>query len=162
MKKILVVLGAYNSSDGELDDIAKSRLDRCLELYSKGTPILCTGGWGSHFNTAPEAHAVYAQRYLLEKGVSEEDLEAPALSKNTVDDAVKIKEIVNKDQQPQLTIITSDYHMVRVRLIFEQILKEMKIKYESVATDMKKEEFQRLINHEREAVNAIVKNGLYF
>ena len=37
------------------------------KIHRKGDLILCTGGWGIHFNTGSEAHAVYAKK--LFKGI---------------------------------------------------------------------------------------------
>tara|TARA_R110002126_G_scaffold181672_2_gene330481 strand:+ start:1569 stop:1733 length:165 start_codon:yes stop_codon:yes gene_type:complete len=51
-KEVLVVLGSPNSPTGALSDISKSRLNFCLENYSEDQKVLCTGGWGDHFNTS--------------------------------------------------------------------------------------------------------------
>lgn len=157
-----MVLGAPNSPEGELSDIALSRLDYCLTLYSKGKKVLCTGGWGKHFNTSDEAHCVYAKRYLIKKGVSGEDFLDCALSENTVDDALKIKPIVARLENSDLKIITSDFHVERVQLIFEEILKGFNCSFIGARSGLEKEQLQHLIKHEKEAIEQIVKNGLYY
>ena len=161
-KEILIVLGSPNSLSGELSNISKSRLDYCANLYSPGKLILCTGGWGEHFNTTNEAHAVYAKRHLIEKGVLECDFLDFALSENTVEDAVKIKKIISKIESPKLTIITSDYHQERVQLIFNEILEGFHVSCTGVPSQLDKDQLQRLIKHERKAINLIIKNGLYY
>ena len=162
MKEILVVLGSPNSPTGELSIISKSRLDYCAQLYTEGKGILCTGGWGNHFNISKEPHALYAQRYLINKGVPENAFMDFALSENTVDDAVKIKVVVQKSGHQHLTIITSDYHIERVRLIFSRILSDFRITYIGVETGLTKEDLQPLTDHEHDAIQSILKNGLYY
>ena len=161
-KDVLIVLGAPNAPSGKLSSIALSRLDCCLGLYSKGKSVLCTGGWGKHFNTAKEAHCVYAKRYLIEKGVSENDFLECALSENTVDDAIKIKPIVSALENPHLKIITSAFHMERVRVIFNEILKGFNCSFASAPNNLEKAQLQPLIDHEKKAIALIRKNGLYY
>jgi uncharacterized SAM-binding protein YcdF (DUF218 family) len=162
IEEILIVLGAPNTPTGALSEISISRLNYCVKLYVPGTRILCTGGWGKHFNTSNEPHALHAKRYLITKGLLEKDFLVFALSENTVDDAVKIKEIVPESGHPQLTVITSDYHMERVQLIFSQILNDFKITYLGAKTELSKEELQPLIDHERAAIKSIIEKGLYW
>lgn len=159
---VLIVLGSPNSPEGVLSDISLSRLNQCLSIYKEGTLILCTGGWGAQFNTAPQAHAIYAKAYLIEKGVLESDILDLALSSNTVDDAVKIKTIVEPLDQCNLTIITSDYHLDRVKLIFNDILKPFDLHFIGVESHLNKSHYDTLVKHERKAISSILKNGLYY
>ena len=161
-KEILVVLGSPNSSTGKLSIISISRLDGCLQLYSVGKKILLTGGWGKHFNTAAEPHAFYAKNYLRNAGVHEKDLLEFALSGNTVEDAVKIKPIISRFEHPELTIITSDYHLKRARIIFNEILMDYKLNFVGVPTKVSKPELDKLIDHEQNAINQIKKTGLFY
>jgi uncharacterized SAM-binding protein YcdF (DUF218 family) len=160
--EILIVLGAPNDPSGNLSKIAIDRLDACFNLYEKNKRILCTGGWGQQFNTSEEAHATYAKRYLIEKGVSENDFLELALSSNTVEDAAKVKEIISNLEHPQLTVITSAYHVDRVKLIFRQVLKNYDIHYVGVKSDLPEEQLNILIKHEKKAIQSIRKNGLYY
>ncbi|MEC3908704.1 YdcF family protein [Tamlana sp. 2201CG12-4] len=160
--RILIALGAPNSPSGILSEISISRLDYVLKQYSKGTKVLCTGGWGQHFNIAANSHAFYAKQYLIKKGVREEDFLEPALSQNTVDDAVKIKPIISGALNPKLTIITSDYHLERVTLIFKDILKGHTIGFVGVSSHLDKKTRDSLVKHEQKAIRAILKNGLYY
>jgi hypothetical protein len=124
--------------------------------------VLCTGGWGKHFNTAKEAHAVYAERYLLSCGLPEDCFLPPALSGNTVDDAVKILPIIDKFGTVDLTVISSDYHLERVKLIFGEILSAYRIQYVGATCPLDEKELQPLVDHEQRAIATILKNGLYY
>ena len=161
-KEVLIVLGSPNSPSGILSGISKSRLNHCKNLYKKGDLILCTGGWGEHFNTSISSHATYAKEYLIEKGLLEKDFLDFALSKNTVDDAVKIKPIISNLKNVHLTIITSDYHLNRVKLIFTEILEEYHMEFIGVASHLEKDEYHTLLKHENAAIKSIKENGLYY
>lgn len=159
---VFIVLGSPNSPTGILSDISKSRLDYCVNQFKKDNLVLCTGGWGPHFNTSEHPHATFAKKYLIENGISENHFLDFALSSNTVDDAVKIKPILSKIKYPNLTVIASDYHLDRVKLIFEEILEAFKISYVGVKSNLDKDDFDKLLEHEQKAIQAIVKNGLYY
>ncbi len=161
-KEILVVLGSPNSPTGELSIISKERLDFCLERFNNDMMILCTGGWGNHFNVAEEPHSFFTKKYLIEKGIPEDRFLENALSGNTVEDAVKTKEIISSLRDIQLTIITSDYHLKRVKLIFKELLKTYKLDFFGVKTNYEKEKLNALIVHEEKAMEGILKNGLYY
>jgi len=161
-KEVLVVLGSPNSPSGELSDISLSRLDCCRNIFTKGQLILCTGGWGPHFNISDKAHAFYGKEYLMGNGLSEEDFLDPALSENTVDDAVKLKAIFSNPKNAKLIVITSDYHLERVRIIFDEILDEYEINFVGVESNMSAETLRQLIEHENKAIDAIKQNGLYY
>ena len=97
----------------------------------------------------------------MTKGVLEEDFLESALSENTVDDAVKIKFIISKLDNVNLKIITSDYHLTRVKLIFDIVLSGFEMEYFGAINPLAKQELEPLVNHEQKAIDLIKKNGLY-
>lgn len=161
-KEVLAVLGSPNSPSGELSIISTSRLDTCLEAFSKEKLILCTGGWGPHFNTSAHPHASYAKTYLIEKGLPKEAFLPSALSTNTVDDAVKMKPILSQFNHVRLMVITSNYHVERVKLIFSTILKAYPMTFVGVDSRLEKDQYDRLVQHEKKAIQSIQENGLYY
>jgi len=161
-KEVLIILGSPNSPSGALSEISISRLNDCVNRYQKGNFILCTGGWGVHFNISKSSHAALAKKYLIEKGILKEDFLDFALSGNTVDDAVKIKPIISKLEKTKLTIITSDYHLNRVKIIFNKILENYTMDFIGVESNLDQEAYNALMQHEKNAINAIEQNGLYF
>ena len=161
-KEVLIILGSPNSPSGKLSDISIGRLNYCVDHYQKGNLIICTGGWGEHFNISKKSHATFAKQYLIEKGLLEEDFLDFALSGNTVDDAVKIKPIISKLKKIKLTIITSDYHLNRVKIIFNEILENYTMDFIGVDSNLEQEAYNALMLHEKKAINSIVQNGLYY
>ena len=162
MKEILIVLGSPNSDQGILEEIAVNRLNYCADIFdSKTNLVLCTGGFGEKFNTTNQPHAKYAMQYLMQAGIEEKYFMTMALSSNTVDDAVKTREILS-GFLCTLKIITSAYHLERTRLIFDQILIDIPKLYIGVSHEFDENIESNLRHHERKAIDEIKKNGLYF
>ena len=164
MKEVLIVLGSPNSAEGKLGDIAVDRLNYCYEIFDpKKNLILCTGGFGEHFNTANQPHAHYAIEYLMRLGIERGYFMDIALSSNSVEDAVKSKQVLlNSHSNYSLKIITSDFHIERVKIIFETILTGFEKSYFGVTHQMLIEERRKRIEHEKKAIDEIRKNGIYF
>lgn len=161
MKNIVIVLGSSNSDQGKLGQIALDRLNFCLKIFEPETDlILCTGSYGKHFNNTNKPHASYAIRYLMDCGTKESSFTEIALSSNTVEDAVKVKEIIPKDSF--VKIITSDYHLERVKIIFNIILASTKKEFFGVKHRLSSIEDTKLLEHEKKALAAIKKNGLFY
>jgi len=161
-KRILVVLGATNSADGKLSTTAIERLNTCAKLFTVEDLVICTGGWGDHFNITKKSHALYSKEYLLKKGILNTSFLPFALSSNTVEDAVKIKEIIASVSCHGLMIITSNFHLERVELIFNEILKKTTINYVGAKDMMLKKNLKKAIEHEKKAIKKIKENGLYY
>lgn len=161
-KEVLIVLGSLNSPEGELSNISKSRLNHCAKIYQKGNLVLCTGGWGDHFNTSQLRMPFMQSNTSLQKEFWKMLFLDFALSAHTVDDAVKIKPIISELENIQLTVITSNYHLNRVKLIFNEILAGYSMKFVGVDSNLPQEEFENAVQHETKAIEAILKNGLYY
>ena len=164
MKEVLIVLGSPNSVEGKLGDIAVERLNYCLEIFDPiKNLILCTGGFGDHFNPTNKPHASYAIEHLMSLGIEKDYFMDIALSSNTVEDAVKSNQVLlNNGSDYSVRIITSDFHLERVKIVFDYILTGFEKEYLGVAHHKPIEEKQRLIQHEKRAIDEIRKNGIYF
>jgi uncharacterized SAM-binding protein YcdF (DUF218 family) len=161
-KNVYVILGGPNSSSGELSSVSIDRVNYCVDNYQKDSLILCTGGWGTHFNTTKNSHASILKESLIAKEIPDTAFLKFALSSNTVDDAVKIKQVLSELESPNLTIITSDYHTDRVKLIFETILESYNMKIIGVKNNLDSSELKKRVAHEKKAIASILKNGLYY
>ena len=161
--EVIVVLGSPNFPDGTLGPIAIDRLNGCLALFDpQKHKILCTGGFGSHFNISPTAHAIYLKQYLIDKGVPSTAFLPVALSSNTVEDAVMAKSILNDYTFENLKIITSEYHLERVKFIFKEILKDFPLEYMAIEHHSMDELLEPLIQHEIRALGQLLTHGLYY
>jgi uncharacterized SAM-binding protein YcdF (DUF218 family) len=163
MKNVIILLGSPNSPKGRLGKIAIGRAQKCLEIFKPDTDmILCTGGFGEHFNTSDKTHAAYLKRYLMRKGIAENVFLPFANSSNTVQDATKSKEILLENDFKKATIITTEYHLKRVQLIFDEILAGIEKTYIGVPNNMSLKSLQKFEEHEAKAVVGILRDGLYY
>lgn len=161
MNGIIIILGSPNDEHGNLSDIAIGRLNQGLREYCcrPGYKILCTGGFGKHFNTTETPHAKYAQNYLLQRGILEPDLLEVVESQNTAEDALLSKSIVEKYGVKSLIIVSSDFHMQRVQFIFEQVFRGYDMIFSSAKTDFSKERYEKLKKHEEKELDELKKTG---
>jgi uncharacterized SAM-binding protein YcdF (DUF218 family) len=161
--EVIVVLGSPNFPDGTLGPIALDRLQGCLAIFDPTKhKILCTGGFGAHFNTSPIAHANYLKNYLIEQGVPSAAFLPLALSSNTVEDAVMSLSILKKHEYKNLLILTSEYHLARVEFIFSEILKDFYLNFKAVTHHSMDDLLEPLIQHENLAMEQLISNGLYY
>lgn len=161
--EVIVVLGSPNFPDGTLGPIAFDRLQGCLSIFDPlKHKILCTGGFGAHFNTSPMAHANYLKNFLIEKGVPPTAFLPLALSSNTVEDAVMSLAILKDYEFKDLLIITSEYHLARVEFIFSEILKDFYLNFKAVTHHSMDDLLEPLIQHEKLAMQQLISNGLYY
>ncbi|MBA3901939.1 MAG: YdcF family protein [Bacteroidetes bacterium] len=124
-----IVLGGATTYDAALERMqANNSIDRILqavELYHKGHigKILFTGGSGSLIY--PEMkEGIFVRDYLLTIGFPEESLIIESESKNTRENAVFTKELLEQNDwwhNQDFLLITSGYHMRRSVKIFEKI-----------------------------------------
>ncbi|WP_455587643.1 YdcF family protein [Bacteroides sp.] len=142
--------------------MAQDRIECAYNLYASNEHMLflCTGGFGSHFNTTVHPHAFYAKQTLIQKGAKEEDFLPFILSTNTYEDFKISKDIIEKESPDMLFVITSDFHIERVKLLHSRILNYPHVIFLPAKSNLSKEELLPLIEHERNAIRDI-KNNRY-
>lgn len=162
MNGIIVILGSPNDDRGNLSEMAIGRLEQGLAEYRnhEGYNILCTGGFGEHFNTTDRPHADYAIRHLLQKGIPEMEILEIAESRNTVEDALLSKPIIEKHNARSLIIVSSDFHMQRVEHIFQQVFDGYDLTFSGAKTDFPTERLRTLRKHEKKELGKLRKKGL--
>lgn len=164
MKGIIIVLGSMNDQEGNLSPNSKNRNDRAI-LELKKHPdykILLTGGFGKHFNTTDTPHYVYAKKYLLSKGINEDNIiEEMVESGNTAEDAYLSMPILEKYKPEKVFISTSNFHLPKTKFIFEKVLKDYKLYFLGSEEDTDKKRLDELIAHEKEVLRKMKENGIY-
>jgi len=125
-KDVAIVLGGMvntlikNPSHAELTE-ASDRLIDAIRLYKKGKvkKILFTGGSGSlHHQDITESQI--ARLIFLDLGVPEEDLILEDKSRNTYENALYSKELLDKTPWKSYILITSASHMKRSEAVFQK------------------------------------------
>lgn len=70
--------------------------------------------------------------------------------------------ILKNLEYKDLLIITSEYHLARVKFIFIQILKDFYLNYKAVTHHSMDDLLEPLIQHEKLAMEQLLSNGLYY
>jgi uncharacterized SAM-binding protein YcdF (DUF218 family) len=157
---LVVVLGSPNDEAGRLSEIGQGRNALGLDLYrhrrADGWKLLLTGGYGDHFNTTPLPHAHYARALMLKKGVPADDIVELAESRNTVDDALTARPIVERHGAPRLLVVSSDFHLARVEFIFRRVFPDRELEFAGapyLPTRPPEEQTRLRAHEERELAN---------
>lgn len=116
------------------------------------TQIICTGGFGEHFNRTQFPHALYCKQYLMSKGVTEKQFLALVESRFTFEDATLAQPVLACNSIESLIVVTSDFHLKRVKLIFNTIYSHLSLDYLSAHAPMLADEFAGLEAHEEKAM----------
>ncbi len=151
---VIIVLGSQNDDDGNLSEIALSRCNQALTEFEKNPScgILCTGGIGQTFNNTHRAHADYLQDYLIKQALPLSAFLEVAASKFTLEDAILSKPILEKHGIKNAVLVTSDFHMKRVKLIFSRVCPGINFYYSEARSNCLKCEITKLIEHEKVAL----------
>jgi len=113
-----IVLSGMITYDEKFERINfKSSTDRLLQaidLYNDGIikKFYLTGGSGEIFNQKHKEASIL-QEYLIHLGIPESDILIEPNSKNTYENAVESKKLINPDDELNLILITSAFHMRR-------------------------------------------------
>jgi len=153
------LLGSPNDNQGNLLSLAHERVLHAISEYKKtGFKILPTGGFGEHFNTSDKPHAYYLKQNLISLGIPEIDILEFALSANTFEDAKLSKQIIDRTDTKNIHVVSSDFHLERVRIIFEKEFIDYHLSFSGSTTHLAFEDLEKLKNHEKKAINYLLKN----
>lgn len=157
MTNIILILGAPNDDQGTLSTMAKDRLICAYHFIraNSGFEIICTGGFGEHFNRTSKPHSFYAKQFLLERGIQETDFLESPLSINTITDFLTTKDIIQLKKPNILVIVTSDFHMQRVKILYKKHLNYPKVIFLPATSSLTEMELVPLIKHEKEAIQRL-------
>ena len=165
---LIIVLGSPNDDTGKLLANAKSRCEKAYETYQqlsvKGScAVLATGGFGEHFNRTKTAHAEYTKQYMIDLGIPEDVFLDGIMSSHSVEDAIFSSRIIKQYNIKKCFVVTSDYHVARVKFIFEYVYdKTQEIIMVSARVNLPEKERARLIAHEKQALAGLKKNGIIY
>jgi uncharacterized SAM-binding protein YcdF (DUF218 family) len=162
---LIVVLGSPNDDQGNLSEMGLGRIELASQKYRElgplGWKILLTGGFGEHFNRSSSPHAHFGKQFLLTKGVPATDCVEFALSRNTVDDALQSRPIVERYDCPALLIVSSDFHIPRVEFVFRSVFADRSLTFAAAPyiDSRPPEERERLSAHEQRELANLRERG---
>lgn len=155
MTNFIIVLGAPNDDQGRLLPVAQSRCDAAFAEYDRDPTqkILCTGGFGPGFNRTTTPHHDYTNHCLINKGVLAAAIVACVPSRFTIEDATLSQQALRALAEPvdPITVVTSDFHLPRVRMIFTHVFADVPLTFIGAHVDMEPDEVARLTAHEAAA-----------
>lgn len=124
-----IVLGGYANGDTYANDRlvlapAANRIVDAIQLYKRGIvkKLLITGGDGRLLGDSyPESY--WAKNYLLDIGVKPEDILFEDQSRNTHENALFSKQLLDKQglSNAKLLLFTSAFHIPRAQACFKKV-----------------------------------------
>lgn len=120
-----VVLGGMSGMNRNTKSIqfsqASDRLWQALKQLNKGTidTLIISGGAGSILDTT-EYEAQFILDYLNEIGLNTSKIKIEYNSKNTYQNALESKKLMNKDINESILLFTSAFHLPRAKKCFEK------------------------------------------
>lgn len=131
----IVILSNKLTPDRDLNEESMKRVEKGVELYKEGISslIIMNGGPGLFTEKTLEGkcvprgtHPVQSEvmrDYALSLGVPNDKILIQDFSSDTVGEAYFVKEIFLFSMQLRnIIVVTSDYHMKRAKIIFDQVL----------------------------------------
>ncbi len=124
-----IVLGGFSNFKTDATDRlnfndAANRLIDAIFLYKKGIvrKLLITGGDGNLLGKK-SLEAAETEPFLLQMGVKKEDILLESQSRNTHENALFTKQLIDSQQltKSKLLLITSAYHMPRATACFKKV-----------------------------------------
>ena len=112
----IIVLGAQVKADGTLSVQLEWRMQEALKQYMRHPQVIVVCGAQGANEPAPEAHVM--RNWLLENGVSSDDILMDDQSFNTRQNIANAKRLLPDDVNKVL-IVTSNYHLPRAMALAE-------------------------------------------
>ncbi len=111
----IIVLGAGITRKGNLTRVAKSRMDRAVQLYTdRAAPkIIVTGN----------NEASVMRHYAIRKGVKAADVLVESKARDTIGNAFfTLKKFLLTNSWRRIIVVTSIFHVARAKLVFRKVL----------------------------------------
>ncbi len=127
---VFVTLGLELNSNGELESEAIQRLQTTLKAFNnnKNSYIIVSGGNPKLQITQAKAMKIWLQKH----GVPKNKIIEENASKNTIENAIYSMNIINKKNFKSVTLITSDTHIRRAYILFQNVDSQNKLKFNLV------------------------------
>lgn len=114
---IIVLLGGGVNGSGELSEDGHKRLVKGYLIHKReDLPVVVSGG---RINESLPFEADILEKNLLELGMDNKSILKDKNSRDTVENAIFVKDIIGVDKS--IILVTSAYHMKRSTLLFKKV-----------------------------------------
>jgi len=123
------VILVFGGGVGETGSPGKSTIERAryaVELYKQGysNKILFSSGYTYVYNDAENM-----KLFAVSMGISEKDILLEQRANSTYENIVFSKKILNQNNYRTILLISSPYNMMRAKLVFDKLGKDVKVIY---------------------------------
>ena len=121
---MIIILGGKNNSKGILTDFTINRIEAALKIIKKqNIKVILSGGY--RFSSV--SHCTIVKKYLIDRYSSINIEKEFTENNNTVDEAINIGSYLLEQQyHGNITIITSPWHLPRVKYLFDVVFSRNK------------------------------------
>lgn len=122
----VIILGGGISEQGDISTFTKQRVDLALTLDQKSTPLIMSGNYSALASyTPPTTEAAAMRTYALDHTPTGTELNifCEEKSMDTIGNAYfTAKEFLVPWSARTVLVVTSDFHVLRTRYIFQKVL----------------------------------------
>lgn len=141
---IFAILGETLYAKNKLPNILKNRLDLCLTLYQPNDKIIVCGGNVCGRPKCNKTEALVMRDYLTSNNISNKSIILENRSKSTIHNIKNIMKICVTNRFNNISIISSRWHISRVKLICNiELPKYIKTKFISTNESVSKKRLQQ-------------------
>lgn len=116
---VIIVLG-HGQKKREVGEVLRNRLNKAFEVFqeNKDAKMILSGGrvYSKEFSEVE-----IMEEFLEKKGVMKESIILDDKSKNTFENLINSKKIAEESGFKKIALITSDYHLKRVKMVARNI-----------------------------------------
>jgi len=153
-----IVLAQELKKDKSLSEQTRKRLEKGIELYfsNKINKIIVSGNYKELYGISL---AEAMEKYAIEKGVKKQDIVKEEISLESVGQLLFCKVgILEIKKWFNIVIISSDYHMERLKIISSIIFdKKYKVDFIGAESDINSEELAKLNKEEQKSKELFIK-----
>lgn len=147
----IIVLGKKLDENSIMLPQLEKRIEKAVEVYRKKSieKIIMSGKYGYSLDYRPSKTEAQAMKeYAIELWVNEKDIYLEEKSQDTIWNVYFTRQMIEDTRS--IVVITSDYHLVRVKYLFDKIFEdEFSINYIGTDTKLEKHEYQNKIQREK-------------
>ncbi|MFH1607900.1 MAG: YdcF family protein [archaeon] len=158
MADVIVCLGNVFYNPKSVESM-KLRTLKSAELYRQGKAgkVIFTGG----FKTRKDlSEARFMADYAEERGVPKKDMMLEEMADSTVGNALYCKKIIDKEDFESVIVVTSPYHLRRVKYVFRKLIPNKDLKFERCENNLGMFELTKHYLSEIRSLFKLKRNGI--